>query len=75
MCQIRAGRGLYAWGCETVWNTLKESGIEKRGGETKILKRMRGGELGQEVGALKKGAGTPYKLWSIQIYINSTKVL
>ena len=32
---------------------LKRGGTEKRGGDTKILKR--GGKLGQRVGALKKG--------------------
>ena len=37
------------------------SGTEKRGGETKILKRGGGwgGKLVQGVGALKRGAGTP----------------
>ena len=38
----------------TVQNILKGSGTEKRGGETKILK---GGKLGQGVGALKNGGG------------------
>ena len=36
----------------TVENTLKEGGTEKRGGDTKILKRAQG------VGALKREAGT-----------------
>ena len=37
---------------------LKRGGTEKRGGETKNLKRV--GKLGQGVGASKKrGAGTP----------------
>ena len=35
---------------------LKGGGTEKRGGETKILKR--GGKLGQGVGALKRRART-----------------
>ena len=43
------------------WNCLKylKRGVtEKRGGETKILKR--GGKMGQGMGALKRtGAGTP----------------
>ena len=34
-------------------------GTEKRGGETKILKRAR--KLGQGVGALKREAGTPLR--------------
>ena len=42
----------------TVWNILKEGETEKRGGETKIFKM--GGKLGQGVGALKRGAGTPH---------------
>ena len=34
---------------------LKEGGTEKRGGDTKILKKGGGGKLGQGVGALKGG--------------------
>ena len=41
---------------ETVWNTWKGGGAEKRGGETKIFK---GGKLVQGVGALKRGAQAP----------------
>ena len=37
----------------TVLNTFKAGGTEKRGGETKILKRE--GKLGQGVVALKSG--------------------
>ena len=49
----------------TVQNTLEGGGTEKRGGETKILKR--GGEMGQGVGDLKKGgSGTP--LWTMYKY-------
>ena len=45
----------------TVWNTLKGGRTEKRGGETKILKR--GDKLGQGVGALKRGElEPPYEL-------------
>ena len=40
----------------TVENTLKQDGTGKSGGATKILKR--GSKLGQEMGALKGGAGT-----------------
>ena len=43
----------------TVWNTLKEGGIEKRGRETKILKRRGGGKLGQEVGPVKRNSWKP----------------
>ena len=44
----------------TVGNTLKGGGTEKRGGETKILKRE--GKLNQGVGALKKrGVRTPLR--------------
>ena len=40
---------------------LKRGGTEKRGGETKILKR---GELGSKGGCLKKGGLEPsYELW------------
>ena len=38
----------------TVWNTLKGGGIEKRGGESKIIKR---GKAGSRVGCIKKGGG------------------
>ena len=51
----------------TVWNTLKVGGTEKRGGETKILKR--GGQAGSRGGCLKKGAEgglePPYELWRL----------
>ena len=41
----------------TVLNSLKGGGTEKRGGETKILKR---GQTGSRDGCLKNGgAGTP----------------
>ena len=45
-----------------VWNTLKRGGggTEKRGGETKILKTRL--QLGQGMGALKKGPETPLNL-------------
>ena len=36
----------------TVWNTLKEGGTEKRGGEAKILKNN--GKAGSKDGCLKK---------------------
>ena len=45
----------------TVSNTLKGGGTEKRGGETRILKRGR--ELDQGVGALKGGQEPLYELW------------
>ena len=38
----------------TVRNSLKEGGTEKRGEETKILKR---GQAGSRGGCLKKGEG------------------
>ena len=44
---------------------------EKRGGETIILKR--GGKLGQGLGALKRGAGTPLRTMIINIF--KTKLL
>ena len=37
---------------ETVWNTLKGGGTEKRGGEAKILKKK--GQAGSRDGYLKK---------------------
>ena len=40
---------------ETVQNTLKGGGAEKRSGKTKSLKR--GDKLGQGLGALKRGGG------------------
>ena len=51
---IRAGGGCVRVG-GTVWNTLKEGGTEKRGGEAKILKKK--GQAGSREGCLKKGAG------------------
>ena len=46
----------------TVQNTLEGGGTEKRGGETKILKRG-GGKLSQGVGALKReGLEPPYEI-------------
>ena len=50
-------RGLHEGG----GNCVKGGGIEKRGGETKNLKRK--GKLGQGMGALKRGggAGTPLR--------------
>ena len=44
---------------------------EKRGGKTIILKR--GGKLGQGLGALKRGAGTPLRTMIINIF--KTKLL
>ena len=46
--QIRTGGG-----CVRVGETLERGGTEKKGGETKVLKR--GGKLGQGMGALKNG--------------------
>ena len=47
------------WGCvrvgETVWNTLKGGGTEKKGGEPKILKKK--GQAGSRDRYLKKGRG------------------
>ena len=53
---------------EPVRMCIEGCGIEKRGGETRNFKKGVGGgvaKLGQEVGALKRGAGTPYELWLI----------
>ena len=53
----------------TVKNTLKRGGTEKRGGETKILKRGEG-KLDQGMGHFKKvgeGAGTPLRTMSFCI--------
>ena len=40
---------------ETVWNTLKGGGTEKKGGEPKILKKK--GQAGSRDRYLKKGRG------------------
>ena len=46
----------------TVQNTLKGGGIEKKGGETKILKKGGGGGQARSRGwDFKKGAGTPLR--------------
>ena len=67
MLWIKAGGGCVRVG-GTVWNTLKEGGTEKRGGEAKILKRR--DKLGQEMDALKKGeSGTPLQNYDVYIYI------
>ena len=52
----RLGQEGVAWG-GNVWNTLIRDGTEKTGGETKTFKRS--DKLGQEVGSLKRGVGTP----------------
>ena len=58
--QRLAGRIRAVVGCVRVGLTLKGSGTEKRGGETKILKR---GQAGSRGGCLKKGElELPYKL-------------
>ena len=56
---IKAGGGCVRL-CITVKKTLNGGGIEKRGEEKKIFKRERR-KLDQEVGALKRGAGTPLR--------------
>ena len=63
-------RGLHEGG-GTVWNTLKGGETEKRGGETKILKRSR--KLGQGVGTLKRemGAWNPLMNYGYEVPINS----
>ena len=48
---------------ETVYNTLKGTGPEKRAGETKILKRR--GKPGHGGGALKKGGWNPLTSYDI----------
>ena len=57
---IRKGGGCARVG-GTVWNTLKEGGTEKRGGEAKILKKK--GQAGPRDGCLKKGGSLepPYE--------------
>ena len=59
--QIRAGGACVRLG-GTVQNTLQGGETEKRGGETKILKRGQPGSRGR---CLKKEGGLepPYKLW------------
>ena len=52
----------------TMQNTLKGGATEKRGEETKILRR--GGKLGQGVGALKRGSGTPLRTMSSVSIVN-----
>ena len=66
MCWIREEVECMRVG-RTVWNVLKGGGTEKREGETKILRKWGGGNLGQGVGALKRtGAGTRYELWQME---------
>ena len=61
VCWIREGVGCMRLG-GTVWNTFKEVGTEKRGGETKIFKM--GGKLGEGVGIGEKECLKPIcKLW------------
>ena len=47
-------------------NTLKGSGTEKRGGETKILKR---GQAGSRGGFLKEGGGTGTPLQTMALFL------
>ena len=51
---VRLGQSGVAWGGGTIWNILKGSGTEKRGGETIILKMVWAGSGG---GCLKRGGG------------------
>ena len=52
-------------GGETVWNTLKGGGIEKKGRETKILKR-RGAQARSRGGSRKtEELEDPYELWLV----------
>ena len=61
-CVELGHEGFALWWGETVWNTLKGDGKERRGGKTKILKRR---ESWVDGWVPKKGvAGTPYELWS-----------
>ena len=62
--------GLREGGGNCAKNTLKEGETEKRGRGVKILKK--GGELGQGMGALKRGLEPPYKLC---IYVSRISVL
>ena len=56
----------------TAKNTIKGGGTEQRGGDTKILK---GGTLGQGVGALKRGgAGTPLQTMAM-LFATATELL
>ena len=68
---IKAGGGCVRVG-ETVWNTLKEGGTQKREGEAKILKKK--GQAGSRDGCLKKaGSGTPLRNCDDYIYIVAGK--
>ena len=62
MCQIRAGRICVRVG-GTVSNTLKGCGTEKKGRETKILKRGQG----PRDGCLKKGGWKPLTNYDLQL--------
>ena len=53
---LKGEKWILRWG-GAIWNTLRGSGIEKSGEETKILKS--GGKLGQSVGVLKRGEMKP----------------
>ena len=72
---VRLGGGCVRLG-GTVWNTLKWSGTEKRGGETKILK---GGKQSQCVGAMKKAgvaeAGTPLETMMLDLLYHKYNTL
>ena len=54
-------------GGRTVQNTLKGAGTEKRGRETKILKRGEG-KLGQGECALKRGDSNPLTNYELGDY-------
>ena len=56
----------------TVWNILKESGTENRGGEAKILKKK--GQAGSRMDALKReGSGAPLRNYDVYVYIVAGK--
>ena len=68
VCLRKVGVGLGQEGVvcvrvgETIWDTLKEGKIEKRGGGTKILQRG-GGNLGQGRCALKLVSAIFYQIF------------
>ena len=58
---VGLGQKGVAW-VGTVWNTLKGGETDKRGGETKILKRGQGESWG---GCLKRDAGWLERPWGL----------
>ena len=68
VCRIRAGEGFSAWWWEDCLKYLKRRWNRKKERENKEFKK--GGNLGQGVGALKKGGGLEWIMGTERIELH-----